>query len=180
MSAEMAEEQPFNMLFETFGRTPEAHAEEVNREAHDQLVCWLDVPLPNPGGCTLLRAPRAGHGKTHLLSRIRHQFMKSHEAILLRASRGYQIDASTVLEDVVRHLLDEQPGHPHLTRMDVQFATDDLLYSVGRSASAPPMGRPADTSFGAFAAQEHDEAAALLSRSVITWVGVMAFLVLLA
>jgi len=107
------------MLFETFGRMPLAHAEEVNREAHDELCDLLNVPLNRHGGCILLRAPRAGHGKTHLLSRVRNRFGMSHETILLRASRGYRIDASTVLEDVVRHLLDEETGLRGLSRMEV-------------------------------------------------------------
>lgn len=115
----MAAEHPFQMLFETFGRMPLAHAEDVNREAYELLVDALNVPLNRDGGCILLRAPRAGHGKTHLLSRVRHRFAISHEAILLRASRGYRIDASTVLEDVVRHLLDEETRESGLTRMEV-------------------------------------------------------------
>lgn len=115
----MAEDQPFRMLFETFGRTPIAHAESVNRQAHEQLARWLDVPTSQDGGCILLRAPRAGYGKTHLLSRVRHSFHSTHETILMRASRGYRIDAATVLEDILRHLLEDQPGHLGLTRMDV-------------------------------------------------------------
>lgn len=115
----MAAEHPFQMLFETFGRMPLAHAEEVNRAAHDQLCDLLNVPLNRDGGCTLLRAPRAGHGKTHLLSRVRQRFSTSHETILLRASRGYRIDASTVLEDIVRHLLDEETRRGGLSRMEV-------------------------------------------------------------
>ena len=34
---------------------------------------FSSVPVEKPGRCILLRAPRAGHGKTHLLSRIQHQ-----------------------------------------------------------------------------------------------------------
>lgn len=115
----MAAEHPFQMLFETFGRMPLAHAQEVNRQAYEDLCDLLDVPLDRAGGCILLRAPRAGHGKTHLLSRVRHRFGSSHETILLRASRSYRIDASTVLEDVVRHLLDEETPQGVLSRLEV-------------------------------------------------------------
>lgn len=106
------------MLFETFGRLPLAHAEAVNVRAHRHLTEWLGVPLVNPGGCILLKAPRAGHGKTHLLSRIRHEFEATHECILLRASCGYQIDAGTVMEDVLRHLLEITPSVHPISPMD--------------------------------------------------------------
>ena len=69
----MANEHPFQMLFETLGRVPAAHAESVNRQAYEILSDILSVPVEKPGRCILLRAPRAGHGKTHLLSRIQHQ-----------------------------------------------------------------------------------------------------------
>lgn len=114
----MTENHPFHSLFETFGRLPLAHAEEVNAQAYRSLAGWLQVPLVQPGGCILLKAPRAGHGKTHLLSRIRHAFQATHECILLRAFCGYQIDAGTVMEDVLRHLLDATPSSQRISPMD--------------------------------------------------------------
>ena len=114
----MVPDHPFQLLFETFGRLPLAHAEAVNVRAHRHLAEWLEVPLVKPGGCILLKAPRAGHGKTHLLSRIRHEFEATHECILLRASCGYQIDAGTVMEDVLRHLLDVTPTAQRVSPMD--------------------------------------------------------------
>lgn len=115
----MQSDHPFQMLFETFGRAPLAHAESVNRAGRERLCQALSVPLSHPGACTLLRAPRAGHGKTHLLSRVMHQFVGSHEFILMKASRGYRIEPTTVLEDVVGQMLRDEPTKPQLTRMDV-------------------------------------------------------------
>lgn len=114
----MAKDHPFQMLFETLGRVPLAHAESVNREAKEQLVDLLSVPLDREGRCILLRAPRAGHGKTHMLSRVQYQFRASHEFIPLRASRGYQIDASTTLEDVLSCFLEIVPEGGGRTRLD--------------------------------------------------------------
>ncbi len=106
----MTQDHPFRVLFESFGRMPLAHAEVVNQHAYRELCRILAVPLVQPGACTLLRAPRAGHGKTHLLSRLRHRFESTHDCILLRAAGGYQVHAGTVIEDVLRHLFNGTPG----------------------------------------------------------------------
>jgi len=66
----MRSDHPFQTLFETLGKLPEAHSDEVNREARETIKSWLKVPLENSGHCILLKAPRAGHGKTHLFTRL--------------------------------------------------------------------------------------------------------------
>lgn len=114
----MANEHPFEMLFETLGRLPTAHAEPVNRRAYEILHGVLSVPLEKPGRCVLLRAPRAGHGKTHLLSRIQHQLGASHEFIPLRPAFGSQIEAATVIDDALRHLLRPLPAASGLCVLD--------------------------------------------------------------
>ena len=115
----MANEHPFQMLFETLGRLPIAHAESVNRQAYEILYDILSVPVEKPGRCILLRAPRAGHGKTHLLSRIQHHLGASHEFIPLHASFGCQIDAATVIDDSLRRLLRPLPASGGLTVLDL-------------------------------------------------------------
>jgi len=115
----MASEHPFQTLFETLGRLPLVHAEPVNRHAYDVLHNSLNVPLEKPGRCILLRAPRAGHGKTHLLSRIQHQLGSSHEFIPLHAAFGCQIDASTVTDDTLRRLLRALPAAGGLCALDL-------------------------------------------------------------
>jgi hypothetical protein len=115
----MASEHPFQLLFETLGRLPAAHAESVNRRAYETLHGILSVPVEKPGRCILLRAPRAGHGKTHLLSRIQHQLGASHEFIPLHAAFGCQIDASTVIDDTLRRLLRQLPASGGLCMLDL-------------------------------------------------------------
>lgn len=115
----MANDHPFQMLFETLGRLPIAHAEAVNRQAYEILYDILSVPVEKTGRCILLRAPRAGHGKTHLLSRIQHHLGGSHEFIPLHASFGCQIDATSVIDDSLRRLLRPLPASGGLCVLDL-------------------------------------------------------------
>lgn len=115
----MANEHPFQHLFETLGRTPTSHAESVNRQAYEALSDILSVPLDKQGRCILLRAPRAGHGKTHLLSRIQHHLGATHEFVPLHASLGCRIDAETVTDDVLRCLVRPLPASGGLTVLDL-------------------------------------------------------------
>jgi hypothetical protein len=115
----MASEHPFQTLFETLGRLPLTHAEPVNHHAYDVLRDVLSVPLEKPGRCILLRAPRAGHGKTHLLSRIQHQLGSTHEFIPLHAAFGCQINAATVTDDTLRCLSRQLPAAAGLCALDL-------------------------------------------------------------
>ena len=115
----MPGEHPFQQLFETFGKLPAAHTDSVNREAREALKEWLDAPLEKPGHCILLKAPRAGHGKTHLLTRLQHELGGSHEFIPLQAVGGSRIDAATVLDDTLRRLVRALPAAGGLTVFDL-------------------------------------------------------------
>jgi hypothetical protein len=100
----MTSEPPFHTLFESFGRPATAHAESVNRAARERLASVLAVPLEHAGRCILLRAPRAGHGKTHMLSRVEQQLAGTHEFIAMHAVAGSRVDAATVMNDALRSL----------------------------------------------------------------------------
>ena len=115
----MASDHPFQLLFETLGRIPAAHAESVNRHAYEVLSEILAVPLEKTGRCIMLRAPRAGHGKTHLLSRIQHQLGAAYEFIPLHASFGSRIDAASVTDDTLRRLVRQLPASGGLTVLDL-------------------------------------------------------------
>jgi hypothetical protein len=115
----MASEHPFQLLFETLGRVPSACAESVNRQAYEILTEILTVPVEKTGRCILLRAPRAGHGKTHLLSRIQHSLSASHEFIPLQAAFGSRIDAASVTDDTLRTLVRQLPAAGGLTALDL-------------------------------------------------------------
>ena len=119
MNTAMANEHPFQVLFETLGRVPAAHAEPVNRRAYEILSDILTVPLEKAGRCVLLRAPRAGHGKTHLLSRIQHQLGSTHEFVPLHAAFGSRIDAASVTDDTLRRLVRQLPASGGLTVLDL-------------------------------------------------------------
>jgi hypothetical protein len=115
----MTIDHPFQLLFETLGRLPESHAVSVNRHAAETLSDTLVVPLEHNGRCIMLRAPRAGHGKTHLLSRVLNQLGASHEFIPLHAASGSKIDASSVIDDVLKRLLRPLPASGGLTALDM-------------------------------------------------------------
>lgn len=119
MNTPMANEHPFQTLFETLGRVPAAHAESVNRQAYEILSDILSVPVEKTGRCILFRAPRAGHGKTHLLSRIQHQLGSAYEFIPLHAAFGCRIDAATVTDDTLRRLVRQLPASGGLTILDL-------------------------------------------------------------
>ena len=115
----MPSNQPFQQLFETFGRPPESHSESVNRSPREALKGWLDSPIGEPGHCMLLKAPRAGYGKTHLLTILLHEMGGSHEFVPLRAVGGSRIDSSTVLDDILRRLVRVLPAAGGLTVLDL-------------------------------------------------------------
>ncbi len=115
----MASDHPFQHLFETLGRVPAAHAESVNRQAVEVLSDILTVPVEKSGRCILLRAPRAGHGKTHLLSRIQHQMGATHEFIPLHSAFGSRIDSSSVIDDTLRRLVRQLPASGGLCVLDL-------------------------------------------------------------
>jgi len=120
--------QPFQQLFETFGRPPESHSESVNRSSREALKGWLDSPIGKSGHCMLLKAPRAGHGKTHLLTTLLHEMGGSHEFVPLHAVGGSRIDSSTVLNDILRRLVRGLPAAGGLTVLDLAARR---LFSAG-------------------------------------------------
>jgi len=115
----MATDHPFQLLFETLGRNPPFHAEIVNRNAYESLALTLSVPLEKTGRCILLRAPRAGHGKTHLLLRVQHFLGATHEFIPLHPSFGNCITAASVTDDVLRRLVRPLPASGGLCVLDL-------------------------------------------------------------
>ena len=143
MNNSMAGDHPFQHLFETLGRVPIFHAESVNRQAYEFLSQILSVPVEKMGRNILLRAPRAGHGKTHLLSRVQHQLGASAEFIPLQAASGSEINAATVTDDVLCHLLRQLPASGGLTALDLLtrrlFAS--ALQPLVRSGEVPCQDR---------------------------------------
>lgn len=115
----MASDHPFQLLFETLGRPSPFNAELVNRRAYEILAEILTVPLEKTGRCILLRAPRAGHGKTHLLSRVQHFLGSAHEFIPLHPAFGSRINSVSVTDDVLRRLVRPLPASGGLCVLDL-------------------------------------------------------------
>jgi hypothetical protein len=139
----MVDEHPFQFLFESFGRSSSAHADAVNRNAADALAKALFVPLDHPGRCILLKAPRAGHGKTHLLTRVQQQLGHTHEFVPLFALEGSKIDARSVLDDVLRRLVRPLPAAGGLCVLDlaVRRLFAEALQPLVRSGEVPCLDR---------------------------------------
>lgn len=139
----MSGDHPFQYLFESFGKMSSSHAEEVNREAFEEIRDGLSGSIQRAGRCFLLKSPQAGYGKTHLLSRTRHQLGSTHEFIALQAVGGDQIDAQSVLKDVLKRLVRSLPKAGGLTVMDLVtrrlFATS--LQPLVNSGEVPCQDR---------------------------------------
>lgn len=141
----MPGERSFQLLFETFGKLPDCHAPSVNGEALEKLQLLLNAPVEAPGHCILLKAPRAGHGKTHLLTRLQHELGGSHEFIPVHAAGGAGITPVTVLDDTLRRLVRSLPAAGGLTVLDLIarriFST--ALQPLVRSGEVPCQDREA-------------------------------------
>lgn len=111
--------QSFQPYFENFGQPGARHASGVNLDAAAQLESELRTPVDAPGRGILLRAPRAGYGKTHLLEQIRQRLVGGHEFIPLRPLDGRRIDPRAAVEDALRRLTRQLPAGGGLTILDV-------------------------------------------------------------
>jgi hypothetical protein len=115
----MSSPAAFSPLFQMFGRSTAGHVECVNRPAYEQMLAILHRPLAQFGICTLLRAPRAGYGKSHLLCSLQQHLRGSHEFVLLHAAEGDRFDAIASLENVLTQLTRALPGGAGLTPLDL-------------------------------------------------------------
>jgi hypothetical protein len=135
---------PANLpLFQMFGRATINHVPSINRAAFEKLCAILKRPLTHFGICTLLRAPRAGYGKSHLLCRLQQELRGTHEFMLLHAADGNRFDAAASLENVLTELTRPLPGGAGLTALD--FVTRKLfalgLEPMLRSGEIPCQDR---------------------------------------
>ncbi|GAA5484107.1 hypothetical protein [Haloferula sargassicola] len=108
--------QPF---FEHFGQNGASHASGVNDRAERKLGRSLLQPVEAIGRGILLRAPRAGYGKTHVLERVRQQIGDGHEFIPLRPLDGSKLNPAAAIEDALRRLTRPLPAAGGLTSLDV-------------------------------------------------------------
>ena len=110
---------PFDHAFEMLGKIPEVVTEEVNAEALEKLTRALTRRAQDRGRMVLLRSPRAGFGKTHLLMRLHQRVAHSHEFIPLEPSKGRELGAQSVLDAVLRRFSRILPAGGGLTVLDL-------------------------------------------------------------
>ena len=112
-------ENPFDQSFEFFKQASEAVVEDVNIEPLELLTKALTSRSNAGGRMILLRAPRAGFGKTHVLSRLHRRLAHSHEFITLEPVRGRGLHAAEVLEGILRAFTKVVPESENLTNLDL-------------------------------------------------------------
>ncbi len=108
--------QPF---FEHFGQGGAIHAPGINDRAERKLGRTLLQPVEALGRGILLRAPRAGYGKTHVLERVRQQIGDGHEFIPLRPLDSAKPNAAAAVEDALRRLTRQLPASGGLSSLDI-------------------------------------------------------------
>jgi hypothetical protein len=109
--------QPF---FDSLGQPVSPHAPSVNAAATARMERLLASPVDAPGRGILLRAPRAGFGKTHLLAQVQQRLGTTHEFLPLNPLDGSRIDASSAIEGALRRLTRQLPAGGGLTALDLQ------------------------------------------------------------
>lgn len=127
----MLSTNPFSNLFEILGQDSANCAASVNKAAFDDLKrALLQAFEERVGKQILLKSPRAGFGKTHLLQRVASDMPDAH-FIDLSLKGGQALDAATVTEEIIVHLLQPLPAGSGLTSLDL------LIRRVFSAALAP-------------------------------------------
>ncbi|MBK1856180.1 hypothetical protein JO972_14510 [Verrucomicrobiaceae bacterium 5K15] len=110
---------PFDHAFEMLGDAPEVATDCVNSEALETLTQALTTRATSRGRMILLRSPRAGFGKTHLLKRLHERVAHTHEFIPLEPSKGKNLSATECLDAVLRRFSRILPSGGGLTVLDL-------------------------------------------------------------
>ena len=110
---------PFKQPFERLGEKPRITTSSINAEPLAKMVSMLNNPDQQAGEFILLKSPRAGFGKTHLLDRLRRSVIRSHEFIVLEPIAGSTLDARGILDKTVRTFSRVIDFETRLTLLDV-------------------------------------------------------------
>lgn len=114
----MSSADPFSSRFEVFGREPKHVVSDINQQAFQRLKELLEVEEGGDGRVIVLRAPRAGFGKTFLLQRITKEYSETHHFVRVNLANGRTTDAAHVLEYVLQALCKVLPDSTTLTELD--------------------------------------------------------------
>lgn len=112
-------QNPFNQLFETIGQDSSACTDAINSEAYERVRDILEQAFARQRGAQiLLKAPRAGFGKTHLIQRLSQSFSDV-SFVPISLVGGQRLTAHSVTEEVVTYLLSPLPAGGGLTHLDL-------------------------------------------------------------
>ena len=114
----MADQLTVQPFFDSLGQACAPHAGGVNAAATARMERALKSPADAPGRGILLRAPRAGFGKSHLLSFVQQRLATTHEFLPLTPLEGSRIDAAGAIEAALRRLTRPLPAGGGLTALD--------------------------------------------------------------
>ncbi|MEK7952768.1 hypothetical protein [Luteolibacter soli] len=116
----MVEQLTVQPFFDVLGQACAPHAPGVNAAATARLERVLKSPVDAPGRGILLRAPRAGFGKSHLLGYVQQRLGTTHEFLPIHPLEGSRVDASGAIEAALRRLTRPLPAGGGLTSLDLQ------------------------------------------------------------
>jgi len=116
----MVEQLTIQPFFDSLGQACAPHAPAVNAAATARMERVLTSPVDAPGRGILLRAPRAGFGKSHLLAHVQQRLGGSHEFLPLQPLDGSRIDPAGAIEAALRRLTRPLPAGGGLTGLDLQ------------------------------------------------------------
>lgn len=115
----MVEQLTIQPFFDSLGHSCAPHAPAVNAAATARMERVLVSPVDAPGRGILLRAPRAGFGKSHLLAHVQQRLGTTHEFLPLNPLEGSRIDAAAAIEAALRRLTRPLPAGGGLTGLDL-------------------------------------------------------------
>jgi hypothetical protein len=115
----MVEQLTIQPFFDSLGHACAPHAPGVNSAATARMERVLVSPVDAPGRGILLRAPRAGFGKSHLLAYVQQRLGTTHEFLPLSPLDGSRIDAGGAIEAALRRLTRPLPAGGGLTGLDL-------------------------------------------------------------
>lgn len=116
----MVEQLTVQPFFDSLGQACAPHAPGVNAAATARMERVLKSPVDAPGRGILLRAPRAGFGKSHLLAYVQQRLGTTHEFLPLHPHDGSRVDAAGAIEAALRRLTRPLPAGGGLTSLDLQ------------------------------------------------------------
>ena len=107
---------PFGSTFESFGAPRGPLVETVHQDQFENLSKLLDS---GDGQLMLLRAPRAGYGKTMLLSRLKQARQAGSLFVPIHLSDGRRVEGEFILEEILTQMSEVLPAGGGLTRLDL-------------------------------------------------------------